>query len=531
MCGQETVVRILKNTVLSGDISHAYLLSGPRGTGKTSSAKIFAKAVNCDSPEQGEPCLKCKHCLSFAAGNFPDYFEIDAASNRKIDDFREIRDQVQYPPLSGKGKYKVYVIDEAHMLTKEAANAFLKTLEEPPPYVIFILATTEPERLLPTILSRCIRLDFHLLNYEQVKERIQSICQDEKIEIEEDVIPKLILHGEGGLRNILTLLQRAVNFCGERISLEDFLKMMGLASLERIDILLNACFEGNKSEMVSMYRELCRNGSMPVDIYLQLLERIQNYISFLLKLAGDYPAVPSWVTSSDLGFWERHYKGFLKVMDQMQYSFHPSFHGEVGLLDDYTGNVTTSVSKCNCAALEKRLLILEKQIESGTVKRSAPSGKSMAEEVKFTDAGKQPKNAVEKNWLWIKKKIKSQNVILHAFLEEAQMHFSEGVIQLVYDREHSYHFRRLKEQTHYQLLLSAVEERFGKGFQLEIILKGEESFQSSSDVIPGVSQVAPVAEKNKEEHYVPDELKQSLLEDEGLKNIVQHLDAEIENVK
>jgi DNA polymerase-3 subunit gamma/tau len=533
LCGQEAVVRILRATLRSKDISHAYLLSGPRGTGKTSSAKIFAKAINCDNPQDGQACGECGPCLSFQKGNYPDFFEIDAASNRKIDDFREIKEQVQYPPLGGKGKYKIYIIDEAHMLTKEAANAFLKTLEEPPPWVVFMLATTEPEKILPTIHSRCIRLDFSLLTYEQVKSRLQVVASQESVNIEELALEKVIRHGEGGLRNILTLLERAIHFCGHEIKLENYLEMMGLAPLEQVDCLLDAFYQENKGEVIQRYRALFREGKQPQDIYLQLLDRVQNFLHFLLKIEGDFGNIPEWVLKSPVSFWTKTYAHFLDILDRMQHSFHPELHGEIGLMGvESSGSEKGNNESLPAPGVMQKVLKLEKRIkdlEKGdSSSKSAPVQKRV---VSFLDRTDEPTNDTDKLWYRIKREIKRKNTILHAFVEPARMSENDNKICLTFAPEHEFHYKRIQEEKYYTALTEFLSQHLGADREFEFVLAKRNQGMQRADAPKRITDSARNVEKGSKDGFVPEELKQKLMQDEGLRQIVDELDAEIENVK
>ncbi len=222
--GQRHVVRTLQNALKSGKLSHALLFAGIKGTGKTTVARIVAKALNCESPEKGyEPCNKCLHCIEINKGIYVDVIEIDAASNRGIDQIRELIENLKFAPA--KGKAKVYIIDEAHMLTKEASNALLKTLEEPPSHVYFILATTEPNKLLPTILSRCQRYDFRRLELPLLLKHLKWICEKEKYEIEEEALELIATEAQGSLRDALSLLDQAMAY-GSRTK-EDIIQAFG----------------------------------------------------------------------------------------------------------------------------------------------------------------------------------------------------------------------------------------------------------------------------------------------------------------
>ena len=206
--GQDPIVQTLKNQITSGRIGHAYLFCGTRGTGKTSIAKIFARAVNCENPVDGSPCNECPTCKAISSGASMNVVEIDAASNNGVENIRDIRDQVQYPPT--QGRYRVYIIDEVHMLSVAAFNALLKTLEEPPPHVIFILATTEVHKLLPTILSRCQRFDFKRIAPEDIAGRLEDVAQRENAQLDHDAALLIARVADGALRDALSLLDQCL---------------------------------------------------------------------------------------------------------------------------------------------------------------------------------------------------------------------------------------------------------------------------------------------------------------------------------
>ncbi len=227
---QDHVTRTLRNAVASGRIVHAYLLCGPRGTGKTSTARILAKAVNCLDPQAGEPCNRCASCTSVNEGRAIDLIEIDAASNRGIDDARELRDKIRFSPA--EAKYKVYIIDEAHMLTSEASNALLKTLEEPPEHAILILATTEAHKILPTISSRCQRFDFRRIPLQAIAEQLSMICEREGLKVEPGVLDRVARMARGSLRDAESLLDQLVAYCGEDIDLNAAREVLGLTGEE-----------------------------------------------------------------------------------------------------------------------------------------------------------------------------------------------------------------------------------------------------------------------------------------------------------
>ena len=268
VAGQKPIVRTLKNALATGKMAHAYLFAGPRGTGKTSMARLFAKALNCEEG-LGHQCNQCQNCQEVANGTHPDVIEIDAASNNGVDQVRDLIEKVRYAPI--KGNYKVYIIDEVHMMTTGAFNALLKTIEEPPENVIFILCTTEPFKVIPTILSRCQRFDFSKLSYEEMGEKLHEILDKEGTKYTEGGLKTIIDLADGGMRDALSILDQVLAFSNNVLHEEDVLAMYGLASIdEKVDLLL-AIKEGNVSEVVKKSEAYLAGG---IDIRRLVLELI-----------------------------------------------------------------------------------------------------------------------------------------------------------------------------------------------------------------------------------------------------------------
>ncbi|WP_455035023.1 DNA polymerase III subunit gamma/tau [Lachnoanaerobaculum gingivalis] len=249
--GQEAITRTLKNQLKTGRISHAYLFCGTRGTGKTSIAKIMARALNCENPTDAGPCNECPTCKSILSEASINVVEIDAASNNGVDNIRDIKEQVQYPPTFGK--YKVFIIDEVHMLSTGAFNALLKTLEEPPQYVIFILATTEVHKLPVTVLSRCQRYDFKRIGIDTISERLKSLCKSEGVDIEDRALEYIAKSADGAMRDALSLLDECISFLqNEKISYEAVLDILGASDISVFNELLDGVLEGNTIEVLNL---------------------------------------------------------------------------------------------------------------------------------------------------------------------------------------------------------------------------------------------------------------------------------------
>lgn len=336
--GQEHATRTLKNAIKENRISHAYLFNGPRGTGKTSAAKIFAKAVNCLDPQEGEPCNRCSSCIGIQDGSNMDIMEIDAASNRGVDEIRDIRDKVILRP--GALKYKVYIIDEVHMLTTEAFNALLKTLEEPPDHVIFILATTEPHKLPLTIISRCQRFDFRKIPIGTAIQRLRWVCDQKGISISDETLSLIAGLSEGGLRDALSLLDQAYSFAGNTITLEDIHLITGTLSNQFLHQLVRELKENQISNVLSLFNGAIMDGKDPEQILKNLIQYFRDVLIYMnapdleeiksrVELDSHFATMCNELKDNDL-FQAIEFLN--KVQNDLKWTSHPRILVEIALI-------------------------------------------------------------------------------------------------------------------------------------------------------------------------------------------------------
>ena len=277
--GQEHVTRTLKNAIETGRVAHAYLFVGPRGIGKTSLARIFAKALNCTKGPTITPCNECDMCREITAGNALDVLEIDGASNNGVDQVRDLRDQVQFAPAHGT--FKIIIIDEVHMLTTAAFNALLKTLEEPPPHVKFIFATTEGDKILPTIISRCQRFDLRRIQTPLIVERLRHICTAEGITIDDDALLAIARGAEGGMRDALSALDQLISFRGDALTEDDVLAVFGLVSRRSLEGLATAVLKGDMPEILRLVGLFDSAGKDMRRLTVELMEHFRHLLVYL----------------------------------------------------------------------------------------------------------------------------------------------------------------------------------------------------------------------------------------------------------
>lgn len=366
--GQDAIVKTLKNQIVAGRVGHAYLFCGTRGTGKTTVAKIFAKAVNCEHPVDGSPCGECAACRNIAAGASMNVIEIDAASNNGVDNIREIREEVAYRPT--EGKYKVYIIDEVHMLSIGAFNALLKTLEEPPEYVIFILATTEAHKIPVTILSRCQRYDFRRITIDTIAARLQDLIQREGWDVEERAVRYIAKAADGSMRDGLSLLdQCAAFYIGERLTYERVLEVMGAVDTEMFSRLLREVLAMDVTRVIQTVEELVMQGRELSQLAADFTWYLRNLL--LVKCSGDMEDVLD-VSAENLAQLKeeaqmvendtliRYIRTFSDLSNQLRYATQKRVLLEVTLI-----RLCRPAMEQSADSLLDRIRALEKQVEEG----------------------------------------------------------------------------------------------------------------------------------------------------------------------
>ncbi|MEG0261079.1 MAG: DNA polymerase III subunit gamma/tau [Lysinibacillus sp.] len=413
MSGQTHVKRTLQNALLANKTTHAYLFSGPRGTGKTSTAKIFAKALNCEHAPAKEPCNECPTCLSITEGSHPDVIEFDAASNSRVEEIRDIIEKVRFAPASSR--FKVYIIDEVHMLSTSAFNALLKTLEEPPAHAVFILATTEPHKLPATIISRCQRFDFKRLSTNDILERMKVVLEDIKLPYEEQALKVIAQSAAGGMRDALSLLDQVVSFSDEMLQLEDALLVTGSISQDVFYDLAEAMQEKDVAQILTLLEQLIADGKDPLRLSedmitffrdLLLLQTSED-LSELLELVSAEERVISLAHDFSAELLYGYIDILAKTQQEMRFSHHTKIYLETALLKmvQYTGGTVQPSNQSEVSispelaqkvvALEQMVQQLTVQLQHGGANQSVQAPKEQRVRAKSPNGYKAPSGRIQ----------------------------------------------------------------------------------------------------------------------------------------
>ena len=493
LVAQDHITKILKNAVKKQQLSHAYLFVGSRGTGKTSTARILARAVNCESPlKDGNPCNKCRVCKSISEGTFLDLVEIDAASNRGIDQIRELKERIEFSP--SEGKYKIYIIDEVHMLTNEAFNALLKTLEEPPKHVIFILATTDVHKLPATILSRCQRYDFRLGSDEEIKDMLSKVAKKEKLNVEDGAMNILVRNARGSYRDALSLLDVVLNgqpkdSSTSMITEEETRSVLGLPEVSLVNNLIQSLIDGDAGKSLEYIKEIETNGinlSQFVSYTLEILREV--LVAILSGSKTDYP--------------------FEKDIDQKTLiSLINAFINAERELKNTSNQVL--VLQMIIPLFSKEELVIEKKKEEKKKKGTILEKKSEKIEVINTDAGLLNIEDIQKRWKDIVESIKVQNNTLSAFLNVSKAVEVKGDV-LNIEVPFKFYKDQIENHLSKQMICKSINEILNVNCRLKCTVNENEKpkIQSSADV---VLKNIPVIEKKRAEDKPQREFKKKAL--------------------
>lgn len=505
--GQEEATRTLKNAVVAGEVAHAYLFSGERGIGKTSIARILARAINCLSPEEGEPCNTCVACKTIIANRSLDVLEIDGASNRGIDNIRRLREEVNFAPTDLRTK--VYIIDEVHMLTNEAFNALLKTLEEPPAHAVFIFATTEPHKVPRTIISRCQAFDFRKIKDETIDSRLAQIAREEGVAITAEALALLARKANGGMRDAIVMLEQAMSYAGEEITAEILLDMLGLVGRDVHEKFLHAIETGDRAGVLKTIDSLVERG-----------KDLEVFLADLVGIVRDRLVAGSDRVERDI----RLCRGILDVKQDLFRSLDRRILLEIGLLsliDELYGSVSTASATtaledgpvaakpvaagpiaAKPIAVEEGAFFAPAPVEDRVEGRPSPrpeSADASVPQMVAEPAGLPAKQAVQTGeegeflpgWRKMLQAIEQERIAIAAFLAEARPHLTGDRVTISFHPEHTFHKESLEKPANTQYLAGMVHRYLGDRFYVEFGLSDgvtripspRETLQEKADLV------------------------------------------------
>lgn len=478
LIGQEPIARILKNAVTQNKVAHAYIFSGPRGVGKTTTARILAKALNCLSGPTPQPCGKCQICMAIADGSSIDVSEIDGASNTGVDNIRDLRERVRYAPSGGK--YKVYIIDEAHMLSTSAFNALLKTLEEPPPHVIFVLATTDPKKIPSTVLSRCQHLPFRRISGQKIKERLKFISTEDGIKATDSALEMIARAADGSMRDSLTILDQIASF-SEDITESEINDLLGITDIETLARLTTAVIEGDRKAIINIIADLANSGTDIKVFTKDLLQFIRNLL--VAKIAGETEGI------IDLSEQESSAINTLKdktAEEHMALLLSELIKAEPGIRSAFYPRISLEMALIKLSMLSHLKSINEalkivgghqpaagnpESKTHGSKAKKQESGSDKNEERKTAGIEKTPVHRVADSpltdiWNSAFKKIDETNHPLASKLEEGVVSFGDAGIKIVFNGGLSVHAESVKENL--PLIKKLIHDLSGRNIAVQI---------------------------------------------------------------
>ncbi|WP_250675122.1 DNA polymerase III subunit gamma/tau [Paraclostridium ghonii] len=490
--GQEHIIRTLKNQIQNNSVGHAYLFCGTRGTGKTSTAKIFARALNCPNSIGEEPCNECEVCKDILNDNIIDVIEIDAASNNSVDDIREIRENVKYTPA--KCKYKVYIIDEVHMLSQGAFNALLKTLEEPPSYVIFILATTEPHKIPATILSRCQRFDFKRVTVKDMACRMKEICDDVDVEVDDRALNLIARNSQGALRDALSILDQCMSFSENNINYKDVVDLLGTVNIEQLFEMADYVIKEDTKKCLEILNEFVVWGKDIKNLIDDLIDHFRNLM--VCKVSNDLDEIISLpeeivdqlkyqAETIEINDIIRILNILSTTQDAIKVSSNPRVLAEVSIM-----KLSQPMFDDSKESLLKRISTLEDTIRSGKIninnnveKENQSESKDILEkcevineeEVFYEEVKSEDVELIEKSWENILAHIKKdKNMPVYAILREArEFNVSTNNLYIVFDDNFGFAKNKLSDDKTRGYIEDVIREILNRSFSIKIILKSE----------------------------------------------------------
>lgn len=489
LVGQDHVVRTLKNALEKNKVSHAYLFSGVRGTGKTSTAKLLSKALNCLDLKDGEPCNKCANCLKINEGNFMDIIEIDAASNRGIDEIRDLREKIKFMPV--EGKMKVYIIDEVHMLTGEAFNALLKTLEEPPGHIVFILATTEAHKIPLTILSRCQKFDFHKISNEDLIKRLKEVVAGSEGDITDEALSLIAKLAGGGLRDAISLLDQCLTSFNKEITAEDVSQIAGIVDDKIIASMFVAIGNKDIDTVITFYEEIKEKGKSTGQLLHDLIEGFKN---ILVIKAVDKPE-KFIVASEDIINRYRDIANlfskdealafvysFSELENRLRYSVHPDLLLEIELLR-LVGNLNVD----NVINVPEVDVVKAPKVKKETKVAKVIDDEPTIEEIEVVNKKIVSEDlSLSKIWDKFMQAINEKNKTLNAYYKEVNHKELEGNrLKVFFEEKYKFHKTRAESPNNLKIAEGFLREITGKKIILELILneENEKKEQSVEDKI------------------------------------------------
>lgn len=505
--GQEHITTTVKNQILNDRIAHAYLFCGTRGTGKTTTAKVFAKALNCLDLHDGEPCNKCEMCKKIDEGLAIDVTELDAASNNGIDKIRDIIDDVKYPPQ--EGRYKVYIMDEVHMLSTGAVNAFLKTLEEPPKNVIFILATTDPQKLPITILSRCQRFDFKRINNNEIIGRLRKIVDDQNAIADDKSLSLIARVSDGAMRDALSILDQAISMGNGAVEYDILINMLGLVTNDHLFALTNAVNQRNVEKSIGIIDEVVYAGK---DIYLFIKDLISHYRNILMAKVTNNPEDVLDMSEENITLIKEQ-GSKLRAEEVMRY---------IRILQEAEGNAKISkqarlylelaiIKMCKIEydtsneVILSRLNKLEASLKNGSIKvqtEAVVDGKVKADaaikEIKNevrkevihhtsgNDSSKVSLGDIQKSWKDILERIKARRamIVYASLITGKPIDCSKGILTIEYEDQYKFNKDRLEKPEYRALLQEILAEIFREDIKIVFTVEeGSSDEKSTADML------------------------------------------------